>query len=209
MNKQFVHSFVPSDKVPNNEVVESEARQEIEAKVDAGGGCTETWEALSQIRESKEENSRRNFLKNLGISIGALTMGTGTAVAHDSDEEKPEIEREEIRGRERGQLISEAVQSNQVRYVADELGQLPDVDSVYKYTIDGSNGYGIQFGNHKESTYIIQYYKSKDLYYTEVKAFGAKKVGEGVMTVDGSKNELVDIATPRVKDQIKETKKRR
>ena len=103
------------------------ASDRINEAVDDGSGCVETWEALSEVRESPNPD-RRRFLRTVGFSFGALTLGSGVSAASgleeigDEDEDLPEIHTEEVRGRKRGQLVSGAVRSSEVRRVADELG---------------------------------------------------------------------------------------
>ena len=103
------------------------ASDRINEAVDDGSGCVETWEALSEVRESPNPD-RRRFLRTVGFSFGALTLGSGVSAASgleeigDEDEDLPETHTEEVRGRKRGQLVSGAVRSSEVRHVADELG---------------------------------------------------------------------------------------
>lgn len=187
----------------------SPASDQIEEAVDDGSGCVETWEALSELRESPNPD-RRRFLRTVGFSFGALTLGSGVSAAsgleekEDEEEERPEIHTEEVRGRKRGQLVSEAVQSPDVRHVADELGEKPGLSSVQKYKIDGATGYKVQFGSDDGSGPVIEYHESDELLETGTKAKGWDRRGDGVTTVDGTKREILDVATPRVQSLVEE-----
>ena len=89
----------------DNKDTSSARRKEIEQKIDDGAGCVETCEALSEIRESGETD-RRQFLRNVGLSFGALTLGSGVSTATGpDDDDRPEIDTEEVRGKKRGQLV--------------------------------------------------------------------------------------------------------
>lgn len=55
------------------------AIEQVNDAVEDGGGCTEAWEALSDLRESTNSN-RRNFLKNVTIAgVGGLGLMSGVA----------------------------------------------------------------------------------------------------------------------------------
>lgn len=177
----------------------------IEEVVDDGDGCVETWEALSELRESVDPN-RRQLLRKVGLSFGALTLGSSVTAASgpDDDEDHPEIHTEEVRGRKRGQLVSEAVRSSEVRYVADELEEKPGLSSVQKYTIDGTIGYEVRFGSDDEPGPVIEYHKSDELFEEGTKVRGRDRRGDGVTTVDGTKREVLDVATPTAQSLVGE-----
>jgi hypothetical protein len=107
-----------------------------------------------------------------------------------------------VRGKKRGQLVSEAVRSSEVRYVAEVLGEKPGVSSVRKYTIDGDSGYEVRLGSEGNSGPVIEYHKSDRLFDSETKVHGQDRRGDGVTTVDGNKREILDIATPTVRSLI-------
>ncbi|WP_162991399.1 hypothetical protein [Halostella salina] len=184
----------------------STARERIEREIDDGGGCVETWETLSELRDAPDPD-RRAFLRTVGLSFGALTLGSGVSAAAGPDGDadggdRPEIETEEVRGRKRGQLVSEAVRSSEVRYVADELGEQPGLSTVRRYTVDGATGYEVRFGSDDESGPVIEYHKSDDLFDGELKVHGRARRGDGVTTVDGTKREVLDVATPTVESLL-------
>ena len=185
------------------------ASDRIKEAVDDGAGCVETWEALSELRESHNPD-RRRFLRTVGLSFGALTLGSGVSAAsgleeqEDKDEDRPEIHTEEVQGRKRGQLVSGAVQSPDVRHVADELGEKPGLSSVRKYTIDGTTGYEVRFGSDNDPGRVIEYHESDELFETETKVSGWDRRGDGVTTVDGTKREVLDVATPTVRSLVEE-----
>ena len=83
-------------------------------------------------------------------------------------------------------------------------GGKPGLSSVRKYTIDGATGYEVRFGSDDDSGPVIEYHKSDELFETETKVSGWDRRGDGVTTVDGTKREVLDVATPTVQSLVEE-----
>lgn len=184
----------------------SSAADRIEDAVDDGSGCVETWEALSELRESPDPG-RRQFLRKVGLSFGALTLGSGVGAASASGEEDddyPEIHTAEVTGPKRGQLVSEALRSADVRYVADEMGEKPELSTVLEHSIDGATGYEVRFGSADDPGPVIEFHKSDELLEEGTKVRGWEGRGDGVSTVDGTNREVLDVATPTVLSLVEE-----
>lgn len=59
--------------------------EQINEAVEDGGGCTETWEALSRIRE-KPKTNRRDILRAVGATGATIAGFTGIASATEQDD---------------------------------------------------------------------------------------------------------------------------
>lgn len=186
----------------NEEQPSRSHRELLNERVADGGGCAETWEAMSSMRE---ESGRRDFLTHVGSTLGILAAGgsaaTMSAAAHD-DGSAPDIDTEvnERSGRERGQLLRQANRSTDVRQVAALLGEKPEPVKVFEYTVDGDSGYGVTFGDPETEGTTIQY-RSPSLDGEGV-AHGGRPVGDGVRVVETKQGSMVSIGTQRVRNAL-------
>lgn len=111
---------------------EEDVEKSLENAISDGGGCVETWETLSEIRE--ETSQRRGFLRKAGIAglvgLGATTSAS-SAAGEESDRLKFKVKLpsggflkvKELRGNKKKKKIEQARES--VEY--DELsGALAD-----------------------------------------------------------------------------------
>lgn len=175
----------------------SDSRQRINDAVDDGGGCVEAWSSLSEMRK-KDENSRRDFLRKVGVTLGAIPLGASATASADTAEEKTNSEQEvtveEIQGKKRDKLVKEANSSEKVQFVANHLGKRGDVESVFKYTLEnGETGYGVTYGTSTTSKgHTIQWYKSES-FPDGTSATGSQPSGDGVITVDADSQSVLHI----------------
>lgn len=168
------------------------------------GGCTETWEALSEVRHSDSSAGRRSFVKRIGLTIGAISFGAGTATAHNTshstNDTDVDIDARPLSGKERGHLLEEANTSGQMRYVVNQLGKKPDVSTAFEYTVGDDSGRGVIYGDPegKREEPVIKYYESAAFDGTDVKVmggYGSGKKETAVRTVDGDRGVVMDIHT--------------
>jgi hypothetical protein len=97
-------------------MVKDTAEGEIDDAVPDGGGCTEAWEAMNNVRE--ENSTRRSMLRHLlGGALTLSAVGSGHAVAND--ERRSEIR--SVEGRERNQLLEHFVATSEYRRLADRI----------------------------------------------------------------------------------------
>lgn len=182
--------------------------EQINEAVEDGGGCAETWEALSEMRGGDTEQSRRGFITRVGVTLGALPLGATTVGAgrSSSKREKEEVDAsaEEVHGRKRGQLLRAANTSEQVKFVAEQMDRRPGVESVFEYSVEGDVGYGVTFGKHDDEGPVIRYYESDSLNDSGVKAFGSMPVGDGARAIDGEFRTVTDIHTPESRRTTRE-----
>lgn len=167
-----------------------------------GGGCTETWEALSEMRQSGPSTGRRSFVKRVGLTIGAIPFGVSTATADNSSgstsDPDVDIDARPLRGQERGQLLREANTSDQLEFVVEQLGEKPGVSHVFEYTVGDDSGRGVTYGDPEEEGPVIRYYESAAFKETDVKVLGGYGLDEEettVRTVDGDRGVVTDIHT--------------
>lgn len=174
--------------------------ERLNQEVSDGGGCAETWEAMSEMRE---DSGRRDFLTHVGATLGVLATGgaaaTMSAAAHE-EEDGSDAEVEALRGRERGQLLRRANRSMDVRQVASLLGEKPAPTKVFEYTVDGDSGYGVTFGDSETEGTTIQY-RSPSIDGDGV-AHGGRPVGDGVRVVETKEGSMMSIGTQRVENVL-------
>lgn len=101
----------------NNE----EAVERINNAVDDGSGCSETWEALTEIRNKENSTGRRRLLKSLGVIGSATLLFTGGGAASTSSEDSVETTVEELSGERRDQTIEDAWDSSKVESIVNEF----------------------------------------------------------------------------------------
>jgi hypothetical protein len=180
---------------------ESNFQDELSEEIDAGG-CAETWETLSARRQESSAD-RRSFLGHVAATLGIVPAGgalmSETASAHDGHgSEDPDIEVTPIRGRERGQLLRRANNSDEVAFTADVLGEKPGVEKVIEYEMDEQSGKGVIFGSTEANGTTIKYFESED----STRVTGATPVGDGVRSVDAENRVVHDIGTPTVETAV-------
>lgn len=172
--------------------------EELSERTPDGGGCAETWESLSQIRN--EDSGRRTFLSHVAVTLGIAVGGAGaTASSALAADEDPHIDTEEIRGRERGQILRRANRSEDVQFVADQLGEKPGVHQVVRYSGENQEGYAVTFGDPEEKGTTINYYESPEISGGS-KANGGVPVGDGVRGASSDAKATLDMGTPAVEE---------
>ena len=90
---------------------DSDAQKYINDAVKDGGGCTEAWEAMTEVRNQLDDNSRRKFLKRTAATAGIALTGVST-VSAKGREEHQELDVD----------IEYVLKSDQVQLILDELG---------------------------------------------------------------------------------------
>lgn len=88
---------------------QEEEIEEINEAVENGGGCTEAWEALSELRQENTTN-RRNVLKSMGAVGSTAALISAGSIPTVAEERKSSSEE-----------IKSALNSNQVQLILDEL----------------------------------------------------------------------------------------
>lgn len=176
--------------------------ERLNQEVSDGGGCAETWEAMSEMRE---ESDRRDFLTHVGATLGVLATGgtaaTMSAAAHDNGSASDgDGEVKELRGRERDQLLRRANQSTDVRQVAALLGEKPDPVKVFEYKADGDSSYGVTFGDPEIEGTTIEY-RSPSLDGEGV-AHGGRPIGDGLRVVETKEGSMMSIGTQHVENAL-------
>jgi hypothetical protein len=169
--------------------------RELNEAVD-GGGCTETWQALSEMRRSGTAQGRRSFVKRVGLTIGAIPFASGGVGASSRQTADPDIDVNRLRGRQRGQLLRASNRSEQMRFVADQIGHRPGVDDVFEYAVEDDTGRGVTFGSADGDGPVLRYYESESFRGTNVRALGGVDLdgrGTAVRAVDGESGVVTDI----------------
>jgi len=100
---------------------------EIEEVLDDGGGCTEAWEAMSEIRneDASSEMNRRSVLKKTAVSAvvgGSAIAGTASAAAENKTEVKI------LKGEEKQNVVNTALEQEEVEALRSEIDYFSDVD---------------------------------------------------------------------------------
>ncbi|WP_188424848.1 twin-arginine translocation signal domain-containing protein [Haloferax sulfurifontis] len=108
---------------PKNRTADEEFVEDLEDNIDAGG-CTEAWEAMTEIRNQESETGRRSFLKALGISGAAMSMSTGLVAGKANSASQTRVQ--------------EAIESPEVQKILAELGS-PSVQRGKATTRKASN----------------------------------------------------------------------
>jgi len=174
-------------------------REQLNEQISDGGGCTETWETLSGMRE---ETGRRNFLSHVGMTLGVLSIG-GSAVSASASAavttSEPQVNIESLEGRERALLLWRAYRSEDLRKVVRALGERPKATKVFEYTSDDASGYGVTFGEIDEDCTTIHYKESPSIEGGST-AYGGKPEGDGVRAVETKEGSIMSIGTPLVRD---------
>jgi len=117
----------------NDSSMAEEYQDKLSESVDDGGGCAETWDALSKIRETKTDTkSRRSVIKSaagaLGVSAASLAGLTETAAATTSA-----INVEEKEGSDKNRVVARALRDKRVKKIAHKLrneGYTPQINEA-------------------------------------------------------------------------------
>ncbi|WP_231190076.1 hypothetical protein [Haladaptatus sp. DYF46] len=151
--------------------------KQLNNRVEDGGGCTETWSALSEMRNSGIR--RRDVLTHVGLTLGAITAGSSVLSGSATAVADNDVDKTPVRGRERAQLLKRANTSSKVDEVADILGETPEATAAFEYDNGEETGYGVTFGTPGEQGTTITYYES-DAIKGGSTAKGGTPVGDGV-----------------------------
>lgn len=172
--------------------------QKVNESVADSGGCTEAWSSLVELRAG-DEGSRRSFIKNVGIALGAVSLGATTTASAQGSSERADVETTALRGKAREELLSRVDRSEEMKFVTEQLGDRGEVVAVFEYDVsNGPSGRGVTYGTSADSAgRTIQYYES-DGFDDGTRVTGSKPVGDGVMLVDGNSEVVVHThETPR------------
>lgn len=124
--------------------------EQVNEAVQDGGGCTETWEALSDLRE-QSDTSRRKFLRTM--STGAAATGgigslSGTALAA---EDKSEQLVQEVTGAKKNKLRADALRTDELKTLRQHVIKNLDAKlrtnrvSVYEIQVEGESIDAVKF----------------------------------------------------------------
>lgn len=167
-----------------------------------GGGCTETWEALTEIWRTETSTDRRGFLRRIGVTIGAIPLAGHATSADTGQADDLEIGVERRSGRARGTLLGRANRSEQRTFVVEQLGERPTPVDAFEYTIGSDSGLSVTYGDPGEDGPIVRYYESDAFPTSDVKAFGDLPFegGSAIRTADGERGIVTDIHTSEAVD---------
>lgn len=150
--------------------------------------------------QSPNNVNRRNVLKTIGTATGTAIIPLGTATASGSHDAYTEII--ELDGDDRDQLLANATESAQTRFISETIGELSSVELAGRYTIEDdhkrSQGNVVVLADEAEQS-SIKYYESDDFEDGRITAVGEQAVGRGIRKVDGVHKSVVDIGhTPKM-----------
>lgn len=175
---------------------ESNYRAELNERID-GGGCAETWEALS-ARRNESSQDRRSFLSHVATLLGTASAGGVVSSGTTTGGTGSEMKKRRLRGRERGQRLRRADDSDDVAFAADVLDGRPGVEEVFEYEIDGEGGRAVTFGSTDRDGTTIKHFEAGE----ETRVTGATPVGDGVRSVDAENRAIHDVGTQTVRTAV-------
>jgi len=182
----------------------------LQQNISDGGGCAETWEAMSEIRDDSnssvdtEENGRRSFLAHVSfLATGTLATGAGlfSDDAAAAEQPDPQVEKTPIHGRERASVLRAAYWSDDLWDVSYQLGGRPRVHEVFEYDSEERSGYGVTFGDPETEGTTITYYEPED---GDPMVKGGTTIGDGFRGVTSDPLVATDVGTSLVESVASE-----
>lgn len=106
-------------------------REEVDSRIDDGGGCCEVWEAMSSIRDDATDvtsHNRRDVLKRVAVS--AIFGGVGIASSGAASAKQPSSDGtiQTLEGDEKEDAIEEAMSASKVETLREEIDRFKSVD---------------------------------------------------------------------------------
>lgn len=126
-----------------------EAVEEVNDAVEDGGGCTEAWEALSDLRDQSNTN-RRKFLRAMGAgaaATGGIGSLSGSALAAENEDEPP---LQKVNGSKKNKLRAKAVQTDEFKTLRQHIIKNLDAKlrvnnvSVFDVKIEDKSAYAVK-----------------------------------------------------------------
>lgn len=139
----------------------------------------------------KVETTRRDLLKNAAGGAAAMSLGAGFATGQEGNQGV-----NSLHGRDRAEVLRNAVQSDQMRFVRKYASGGFRPTNIFEYAIGDSQGSGVIFTG-KNKDIVVKYYSFEADNDIDEKVIASYPVGDGVRIIDAEMEQIVEIDTPR------------